>query len=93
MNYYKRHWDETTGDPLTDNWGTPTYYFEIGEDNYPVRQIEVYENGNTLKYDTNIMNDRYGGLGDQPVDVEDFEEFKIDKDEFEKVWTTTQRQL
>ena len=89
MNYYKRHWDETTGDDLTDSWGTSTYYFEIGADNYPTRQIQVFENGKALKYHDNYTDDNYGGLGDQPLDIEEFEEFKIDQSEFEKIWTTT----
>ena len=47
--YYKRKWNETRGDKF-DSWGTSMWYFEIGENQYITRQIEIYENGNRLKY-------------------------------------------
>lgn len=89
MNYYKRDWDETTGDELTDNWGTSIYYFEIGSDNYPIRQIQLFSNGKALKYNDELIGDDYGGQSDQLFDTEEFQPFKIDKSEFESVWTNT----
>ena len=47
--YFKRKWNETRGDEF-DSWGTSIWYFEIGPDGYPIKQIELYENGNRLKY-------------------------------------------
>ena len=87
MKYYKKHWDETTCVDLTDSWGTSTYYFEVDEQNYPVRQIVLYENGNGLKYDSEHLDDDYGGLGDQALEMDEFESSEIDKSEFESLWT------
>ncbi|HMG88803.1 MAG TPA: hypothetical protein VK589_02050 [Chryseolinea sp.] len=88
MNYYKRHWDETTEGELTRSWGKSIYYFETDLDHTVLRQIQVYENGMGLKYSDEFICDNYGGLSDQPLDVQDFEKYKIDKNDFEKAWAT-----
>jgi len=87
MNYYKWFWNETTGDHLTNDWGTSIYFIETGIDNYPTRQLIVYENGTVLKYDCDNIDDEFGGLADQPVDEEEFVSFKIDREEFELLWS------
>ena len=86
MNYYKKFWDEATGEELTDSWGTSTYYFETDLDNFVQRQIQVFQNGNGLKYWVEFMEDSYGILSDQPLDSNDFGLHKIDRNEFETVW-------
>jgi hypothetical protein len=86
MNYYKRQWGETTGERLTDSWGTSTYYFEIDGDNFVLRQIQIFENGKGLKYSRDFIQDDYGALADQPLDLDDFARFKIEKTEFEEAW-------
>ncbi len=84
--YFKRFWDETTGDPLTTSWGTSTYYFETDLKGEVLRQIEAYQNGQILCYDQNNVEDEYGKLSNEPLELIGFDEFKIDKEEFEKVW-------
>lgn len=83
--YFKRKWDETRGDEL-DFWGKSTWYFEVGTDGYPIKQIELYENGNRLKYHSEKTFDDYGSLGDQALDMDEFKEFEIEKAEFENEW-------
>ncbi len=56
---------------------------------YPQRQIEVYENGQTLKYHSDHLEDIYGRLGDQALPVDEFEAFRITQEEFESVWNGT----
>jgi hypothetical protein len=85
--YCKWFWDETLGGEF-DAWGTSTYFLEIGHDLYPVRQIEVYENGNVLFYDGNHFLDDYGMLCDKPIEERDIQEFGITRAEFEQVWNT-----
>ena len=83
--YYKRHFDE----PRTEKseiWGTCDYYFETNQDGEVLRQIEVYENGKTLKYDDEFIEDEFGFLADQPLDLFDFENFAITKTDFEFQW-------
>ena len=85
MKYLKRNWDESRGDEL-DHWGTSIWYFEVLDNGNVVRQVEVYANGPALKYDQTHVEDEYGCLSDQPLDLEDFAAFEIRKDEFEGVW-------
>ena len=83
--YYKRHFDE----PRTEQsevWGTCVYFFETNQDGEVLRQIEVYENGRTLKYDEEFIEDEFGFLADQPLDLIDFEKFAITKPDFEFQW-------
>ncbi len=61
---------------------------EISGDLYPLRQIEVYENGNVLFYDHNHFSDNYGRLCDKRIDTLDIQEFEITQVEFEQVWET-----
>lgn len=83
--YYKRKWNETKGHEF-DSWGTSIWYFEVGNDGFPIRQIELYDNGNRLKYDSDKAFDDYGGLGDQALDLDELKEFEIEQDEFEIEW-------
>lgn len=83
--YFKRKWNETRADEF-ESWGTSTWYFEVGTDGYPIKQIELYENGNRLKYHSEKTFDDYGGLGDQALDVNEFKSFEIEKTEFDNEW-------
>ena len=86
MKYFKSHWDESRGDEY-DHWGNCWYYFEISTDNYARRQIEKYENNNSLKYDLSSHSyDKYGFLTDQPFDISENYLIEIDKNEFENEW-------
>jgi uncharacterized protein (DUF433 family) len=87
--YFKRHWDEATGDELTDSWGLSTYYFETDEKLNVTRQIQLFDNGNTLKYDTEYVDDKFGGLSEIQLDINEFADYRIDKNEFEQLWETS----
>ncbi|MCL6268164.1 hypothetical protein [Flagellimonas myxillae] len=83
--YFKRNWTETRGDEF-DSWGTCIYYFEVDDEGIPTKQMELYENGNRLRYHIERIFDDYGKLGDQPLDLKEFGKYKIGKDEFESEW-------
>ncbi|RSK44756.1 hypothetical protein [Hymenobacter perfusus] len=83
MRYYKRYWEETTGDIATDNWGTSCFYFETDEQLCVQRQLQVFGNGQVLKYDINYVEDKLGGLSEAPLDI-DFVPYEIIKEEFEQ---------
>ena len=85
MKYFKRHWNETRGDDF-DNWGNSIWFFETDEHGLPIRQIEKYENGPTLKYGPENLFDEFGMLGDQTLDLEEFAEFEISEFEFNDAW-------
>ncbi len=84
--YFKRPWDEATGDPLTENWGTSIYFFETNENGDVLRQLEVFEIGKRLKYTQEHLQDDYGGLAEVALEHEEFKEYRISKDEFETAW-------
>lgn len=89
MNYYKRDWDETTGEELTDSWGTSTYYFETDDSGNVTRQLQLFQNGKALKYDKDYVEDKFGGLSEVALDLEEFLPYVIHADEFKQVWLTT----
>jgi hypothetical protein len=78
----------------TAAWGPWTVYLEIGEELWPVREVEVFDNGEMLSYDCAHWVDGFGmlncgrhrrpgasgGLGDE-----------IGAEEFERVWATARR--
>jgi hypothetical protein len=90
MRYFKRPWNESRGDEH-DDWGTSTWFIEVGPDLYITRQIEVYAAGQVLKYDEGHLEDAYGGLGEGVLDFErdGYMPFEIDATEFEHAWQTT----
>jgi len=85
MKYFKRALDEIRVDEF-GNWGKSTWYFETNIHGLPIRQVEVYENGKVLKYNQTKLEDEFGQLGDQQLDLIDFSKFQITKEQFEKVW-------
>ncbi len=92
MRYFKRKWDETRGDQF-DDWGTSMYFLETDDSGLTSRQIEKYDNGIVLIYDSNHLEDAYGGLGDQELDLAEFSEFEIPKTDFEKEWESKAKQF
>lgn len=84
--YCKRFWNETTGAVLTDAWGSCTYFFETDRDGNVLRQMQVYANRNKLRYTHDYSEDEYGGLSEVPLDLAEFDQFRITREEFEKVW-------
>ena len=85
MKYFKRNWNETRGDQY-DSWGKSVWLFETDNNGEVLRQIEIYDNGKVLKYDNQNIEDEFGMLADQNIDLTEFNEFKVLKEEFENKW-------
>jgi hypothetical protein len=47
---------------LASEWGEFVRYMEVADDQYAVRQVEVFENGNILRYDRTHWCDDFGQL-------------------------------
>jgi hypothetical protein len=88
LRYFKRPWDETTGDPKTNDWGTAIYYFETDAQGDVLKQIVVYQNDKMLKYSNLHLDDEFGGLTDQALDLADNGYVAIDKKDFFTLWNT-----
>ena len=89
--YYKRPWNEDRGDEYA-NWGTSVWFFEVGEDDFPVRQLEIYESGVVLRYDRNRPEDEFGMLSMAHLDPTEFSPFVISPTEFEAAWNANEHQ-
>ena len=88
MRYYKRI-DE--GRHIGTNWGgDPTYWLEVNERGDADRELQVYPNGNVLRYDRNHPRDSYGALAEMVVDggEEEWMAYEISPDDFEEQWRT-----
>ena len=83
--YYRRKWAEIRDDKFAD-WGKSVWFFEVNLEGFPTKQIEKYENGQILKYDLCHIQDEFGGLADQPIDLEEFSSFEITKEAFFIEW-------
>ncbi len=90
MNYYRRYWEDSTGDELTHSWGKSIWYFETDENSCVLRQVIVFETGQILKYAEEYPDDEFGGLSDQPLDPDEFEASQIEMSEFEINWDRAQ---
>lgn len=85
--YYKRPWNEERADEHAD-WGTSIWFFEVGDDGFPMRQLEVYQAGIALHYDAAHMDDGFGGLSEVALDPGDFAPFVISLVDFEQAWVS-----
>ncbi|MEU7905330.1 hypothetical protein [Actinoplanes sp. NPDC049118] len=87
--FYRRRWADYRGDEFAD-WGHSVWYFEVGDDGWPVRQVETYDAGRVLRYGPSHSEDRYGGLGEASLydSGDDWSRFEITEAEFEQAWTS-----
>ncbi|MEU4604888.1 hypothetical protein AB0F43_18055 [Kribbella sp. NPDC023972] len=83
--YFRRRWNETRGDDH-DDWGTSEWCFEVDDDGWVSRQIEVYDSGPTLRYDRAHVADEFGGLSEAPLPLDEFAPHEIPRDAFELAW-------
>ena len=82
MRYFKKNWEETTGDELTDDWGVSIFYFETDDSLNVFKQIQIFENGNILKYDELNNENEFGAMADQSLEEKEFLDCEITKEEF-----------
>ena len=83
--YLTRHWDENRGDEF-NHWGTSNWYFETDLNGEVLRQIEEYEIGVKIWYNLDKDEDKFGGLSQVPIDLNDNEFIKISELEFNQKW-------
>jgi hypothetical protein len=84
-------------DPVK-GWGKFTRYLEIGNDLWPVRQVDVFENANMLSYHRTHWVDEFGMLGDARINRNRKHgpwghSQEINAAEFEGVWTAARISL
>jgi hypothetical protein len=89
--YYKRNWEESTGEERTYAWGTSTFFFETDDKRNIIRQIQIFEEGQLLKYEQEFPEDDFGFLSNAQLDEEEFAAFSISEKEFNNTWHTSER--
>jgi hypothetical protein len=72
-------------------WGTFTRYTEVAEDLRTQRQVDLFENGNMLRYDREHWVDGYGMLGDARINRNRLagpwgKAEEVPKEEFQSLW-------
>jgi uncharacterized protein (DUF433 family) len=87
--YFCRPWPEATGEPLTNDWGASDYYFETDDQLIVLRQMQTFASGQVLKYDTEYLDDQYGGLSKVPLDAQDFASYQVNAQIFEEKWQSS----
>jgi hypothetical protein len=87
MRYFKRT-SEGYHAPGVDWGGDPTYWLEVNERGDAERQLDVYPNGNVLRYDRSHPEDEYGALCVMVIDgdEEQWAAYEISRKEFEEQW-------
>ena len=71
---------------MTDDWGVSIFYFETDDSLNVFKQIQIFENGNILKYDELNNEDEFGAMADQSLEEEEFLDCEISKEEFYNIW-------
>ena len=85
MRYFRRRWNENRGD-AHEAWGASWWFFETDDLGNVRRQVEQYDLGPTLRYDSHRQSDEFGGLSPEPLALAEFEPFASDQAEFECAW-------
>lgn len=87
LRWYRRRWEESRGDAFA-SWGATTYFFEVGPDGWPLRQVEVYDDGPTLRYGPDHPEDEFGQLGHDRLDRdENWTPWTIPVEVFSEAWS------
>jgi hypothetical protein len=91
--YHKHEWEPDRWDY---DWGLSTSYVEYDESGTALRKLEVYANGNVLKYDHKHPRDPYGQLRQPTVAPEVFRTLPgqlVSQEEFEQAWSSHKRTI
>jgi hypothetical protein len=88
MKYYKRIYSEVIQRFHKDWTAVDTYYFEVDENNYAIKQIVKQYDGKVFKYDEQHLQDENGGLAEGALDLQEVQYEKIEKEEFYELWNT-----
>jgi len=85
LQYVKRRWNENRGDRHNE-FGHSWWYFEIDPARNVIRQLEHYDNGMILGYNSRMSRDEFGGLSIEPLDAS-LDGFDFTNDvEFNQLW-------
>lgn len=84
MKYFKAEYAE--GRQKHTDWGSVIVYYETTDDFAPSRQVEIFQNGNSLKYDTSNDTNQFGVLQVNGLKLAQSNGKPVDKGEFDQFW-------
>jgi hypothetical protein len=86
--YFKRYFHDVIT-RFNKDWSmTDCYYFEVGADNYAIKQIQRRYDGYVFKHDESNLDDSNGGLAEGALMLDEPEYLLIEKNEFYAMWNT-----
>ena len=97
MFHFKAPGRRLQQDFLAVEWGEFSSYVEVGDDQYAIRQVELFDNGNVLRYDREHWCDDYAMMAALKFSrkpkwsVYFLGAELINPPEFEKVWRIAER--
>lgn len=71
------------------DWGPSIEYSEVDNEGWANRQVEIYDNGRSLKYDRRHWIDFHGELFDLPLAEDRIAGIPCPAGEFDAVWNAT----
>jgi hypothetical protein len=86
QKYYKRYWSEVITRFNKDWSAVDCYYFAVGDDNYPTKQIQITDEGKAYKHDEHNLQDANGGLSEVALEIEEDQYVAITQAEFDALW-------
>ena len=86
MNHFRRYWFEDSGGLCTGWGGGSWFYFEADAEGTVYRQVQLFGNGRYLTHE-GAEEDLFGYCTDEPLDLIEYEEYRIERDDFIAVWS------
>ncbi len=83
-SFYKRSFNKIIQRFNKDWSAIDWYFFEVGIDNYAIKQIQITYEGKVFKYDEINIEDENGGLAEGPLIIGEY--IEITKEEFYTIW-------
>jgi hypothetical protein len=84
VRYFTRRWNGHRDDEFS-SWGGSEWHFEVEPGGRVLRQVVVYDGGQTLMYDDSHSSDGFG-VRTQRLDVEGFASFEVGSTAFDAAW-------
>ena len=84
--YFTGRWTESPGGDKA-HWGCSSWYFEVDSHGVVTRQIEVYDSGPRLRYDSSHSEDAFGALAKVWNGETEAQLVPITSSEFEAEWS------
>ena len=84
MKYFKT--EHAEGRQEHTDWGSVIVYYETTDDFAPSRQVEIFQNGNRLKYDTSNATNQFGVLQVNDLKSAESNGKPVTKGEFDQFW-------